>query len=82
MDSSKAKKAKSKAKSRKQQKGSAEQQAANAMMAAQAMQGAGQINPEIQAQQTALQPQFINPYGRMGTVAPNVYNPGNMVNGN
>ena len=41
------------------------------------------IDPEIQGQMPAMQPAdgFINPYGRMGAVGANTYNPGNMVDG-
>ena len=41
------------------------------------------INPEIQAQQIAMQnqTQTFNPYHAMGMVSPNMYNPGNMIDG-
>lgn len=85
MDSSKAKKAKSKAGARKKSSASAENQRAmmNQALVQQAMmQGAvGAINPEVQAPVAAMQDrtQQVNPYGRMGTVSPNLYNPGNVV---
>jgi len=41
------------------------------------------IDPELQGQMSTMQPAdgLINPYGRMGTVGANIYNPGNMVDG-
>ena len=41
------------------------------------------IDPELQGGMSTMQPAdgFINPYGRMGTVGANTYNPGNMVDG-
>ena len=41
------------------------------------------IDPELQGGMSTMQPAdgFINPYGRMGPVGANVYNPGNMVDG-
>lgn len=82
MDSSKAKKAKSKAKSRKSSSSAANQAAMMNQLALQeaAMQGAG-LNPEVQVPVAAMQDmtQSVNPYGRMGTVSPNLYNPGNIV---
>ena len=41
------------------------------------------IDPEVQGQMSAMQPAdgLINPYGRIGTVGANTYNPGNMVDG-
>lgn len=43
----------------------------------------GSIDPELQASQISMQPVdgYVNPYHAMGTVAPNIYSPGNMVNG-
>lgn len=82
MDSSKAKKAKAKAKSRTSSRKNQEQAALqNQVMMQQAAAQGGMINPEIQAQQVAMQDQTqaVNPYGRMGTVPPNLYNPGNVV---
>ena len=74
MDSSKAKKAVDKA------------MMAKAVLAAAAEQAAaeGPINPEIQAMNPALQPMdgYVNPMGRMGTVPPAQYSPGNMMGGN
>jgi hypothetical protein len=85
MDAKKAKTAKTKAKARSSQKkasaNQAEQQQANAQMIALAQsQGAG-INPEIQAQQIALQTPTTNPYHMMGAMAPTSYRYGNMVDG-
>lgn len=83
MDSSKAKKAKSKAKSRKTSSNAAANQAAmlNQMAMQEAAAQAGGLNPEVQVPVAAMQnvTQSVNPYGRMGTVAPNLYNPGNVV---
>lgn len=84
MDSSKAKKAKSKATARKKSGAAAENQAAmmnQLMLQEAAMQGGGNINPEVQAPVAAMQnmTQAVNPYGRIGTVSPNLYNPGNIV---
>lgn len=83
MDSSKAKKAKSKASSRKKSADTAANQAAilnQLALQEAAMQSAG-LNPEVQVPVAAMQnmTQSVNPYGRMGTVAPNLYNPGNVV---
>ena len=41
------------------------------------------IDPELQGQMSTMQPSdgLINPYGRMGSVGTNVYNPANMVDG-
>ena len=77
MDSSKAKKAKAKAK---KVKADPNLLAAAAMMAQQAQQGP--LNPEIQARQIALQTPTTNPYHMMGTMPPNVYSTGNLINGN
>jgi|TARA_R100000027_G_scaffold45401_1_gene34431 hypothetical protein len=59
---------------------------AKAVLAAAAEQAAaeGPINPEIQAMNPALQPMdgYVNPMGRMGTVPPAQYSPGNMMGGN
>lgn len=43
----------------------------------------GAINPEVQAQQIAMQAvtQTVNPYHMMGAMHPNIYNPGNVVHG-
>ena len=84
MDASKAKKAKSKAKARTSSRASSEaQQAAmqNQMLMQQAAMQSGTLNPEVQAPIAAMQnmTQSVNPYGRMGTVSPNQYNPGNVV---
>jgi hypothetical protein len=82
MDSSKAKKAKSKAKARSKSRQSQQQsEMQNQMMLQQAAMQGGNINPEMQVPQAAMQnvTQAVNPYGRMGTVAPNLYNPGNVV---
>jgi len=53
-------------------------QQAKDMMLQAAMQP---IDPEIQAQQIAMQVPTVNPYGRMGTVPPNVYDYDNRVSG-
>ena len=69
MNSSKAKKAKSKAKQVKADP--------NLLVAAAMLQKAqqGPLNPEIQASQIALQTPTTNPYHMMGAMAPKVYNP-------
>jgi len=79
MDSSKAKKAKSKAKARTKQTTAEMQQLA---MMQEAMAGGG-ITPEIQAQQIAMQDQtaMVNPYHRMGQMPNNYYSPGNVIGG-
>jgi hypothetical protein len=77
MNSSKAKKAKSKAK---KVKADPNLLVAAAMLAQQAQQGP--LNPEIQAAQIALQTPTTNPYHMMGAMAPNVYSPGNLISGN
>lgn len=79
MDSSKAQKAKSKAKARTKATAQAQQQQPGLGQIA----GPRGINPEIQAQQAAMQnqTQTVNPYGRMGAMQPTVYNPGNVVSG-
>ena len=76
MNSSKAKKAKSKAKQVKADP--------NLLVAAAMLQQAqqGPLNPEIQASQIALQTPTTNPYHMMGAMAPNVYSPGNLISGN
>lgn len=85
MDSSKAKKAKTKAKAR--TKASQNNAAQQQMLQQAALQGmaaqSGGINPEVQAQQIAMQnqTQTVNPYHRMGSMPPNLYNPGNVVHG-
>lgn len=82
MDSSKAKKAKSKAKARTRATSQAQAQAGQ-MPPGQGVFTTGGINPEIQAQQVAMQnqTQTFNPYHRMGAMQPTVYNPGNVVSG-
>lgn len=54
-----------------------------AMMAKLMGEASSPINPEVQAAMPDLQPAdgLINPYGRIGTVAPNMFNPGNMIDG-
>jgi hypothetical protein len=84
MDASKAKKAKSKAKARSSARASSQSQQAalhNQMLMQQAAMQSGGLNPEVQVPVAAMQDvtQAVNPYGRMGTVAPNLYNPGNVV---
>jgi hypothetical protein len=90
MDSSKAKKAKSKAQSRKSAVAADEQQSPlqSVLMQQQQhralMQEAGHLmplTPEVQAKQIAMQTPTVNPYHIMGTVVPNMYNPGNVVHG-
>jgi len=76
MDKSKAKKAKNKAKQVKSDPNAI----VNAVMLAQQMQAAA-LNPEIQANQIALQTATTNPYHPMGTMNPNVYSPGNLIGG-
>ena len=55
-----------------------------AALQAEMMQQSGPIDPEIQAQQITMQGPTVNPYGRMGTVPPSIYdygnNPGGYVN--
>jgi hypothetical protein len=48
-----------------------------------AMMKGGSIDPEIQSPRVDLQPidGYINPYHAMGSMAPNVYSAGNMLNG-
>lgn len=75
MDKSKAKKAVKKSESRKQMA-----EAANVMASMQAAAGAG-IDPEIQSPQIDLQPATVNPYHAMGSMAPMMYAPGNMLPG-
>jgi hypothetical protein len=76
MDKSKAKKAKNKAKQVKSDPNAI----VNAAMLAQQMQAAA-LNPEIQANQIALQTATTNPYHPMGTMNPNAYSPGNLIGG-
>jgi len=80
MNKSKAKKAVKKSESRKQSKDAMEaQQMALAMQAA----AGGGLDPEIQVAQATMQPSdgYVNPYHAMGMVAPNLYSPGNILNG-
>ena len=42
---------------------------------------AAALNPEIQANQIALQTATTNPYHPMGTMNPNAYSPGNLIGG-
>lgn len=74
MDKSKAKKAVKKSESRKQSK-----EALNALE----MQAVAGLDPEIQARQATMQPVdgYVNPYHAMGTLAPTLYSPGNILNG-
>ena len=48
-----------------------------------AMMKGGAIDPEIKSSQIDLQPVdgYVNPYHAMGAMGPNVYSPGNMLNG-
>lgn len=73
MDKSKAKKAVKKSESRKQLA-----EAANVMAG---MQAAAGIDPEIQSPQIDMQPATVNPYHAMGSMAPMMYAPGNMLPG-
>ena len=77
MDKSKAKKAVKKSKSHKKMSNTEA-----AQQLAMAAHSAG-INPEIQAQSISLQPAdgYVNPYRALGSMAPTMYNPGNMING-
>lgn len=82
MDSNKAKKAKSKARTH------ARNQQENQIAAAQMTQlaqstGPNFINPEVQAPDIAMQnmTQTVNPYHMMGTLPPNAYRYGNMIDG-
>ena len=81
MDKSKAKKAVKKSQSRKKSK--PKQQDAKAAQAMLGMQAAGGmlINPEIQAPVADMQPPTTNPYHAMGTMAPMLYTPGNLLPG-
>jgi hypothetical protein len=91
MNSSKAKQAKTKATkakaARRSEREFAQQQqneaAANQIAAMQGKLPGTGINPEIQAQQVAMQDrtQTFNPYHAMGMMPPNKYNPGNMIDG-
>jgi hypothetical protein len=76
MDKSKAKKAKKKAKQVKSDPNAI----VNAAMLAQQIRAAT-LNPEIQANQIALQTATTNPYHPMGTMNPNAYSPGNLIGG-
>ena len=89
MDSSKAKKAKTKAKAAKekqtQNRAATQQAAGNAynMMASQGQIPGTGIVPEVQAQQIAMQDrtQTVSPYRNLGPKPNNYYNPGNVVGG-
>ncbi len=74
MDKGKAKKAVEKSETRKQ--------IVNAAMASQVAQMSG-IDPEVQSPQIDMQPSdgFVNPYRALGTMAPTMYSPGNILNG-
>ena len=54
-----------------------------AMMVKQASQMAQGFDPEVQAPMATMQPAdgYVDPMRPMGSMAPNVYNPGNMVDG-
>ena len=86
MDPSKAKKAKATAKSRKKQSNPhlaalAHERQQRQQQAGFATGVTGNITPEITAPQIALQTPTVNPYHMMGAMAPNYYNPGNVVGG-
>ena len=76
MDKSKAKKAVKKSESRKQMA-----EAANMMATMQATAAGAGIDPEIQSPQIDMQPPTVNPYHAMGSMAPMMYAPGNMLPG-
>lgn len=76
MNKSKAKKAVKKSESRKQKA-----EAANMILGMQAAAAAAGINPEIQSPQIDMQPPTVNPYHAMGSMAPMMYAPGNMLPG-
>jgi hypothetical protein len=76
MDKSKAKKAVKKSESRKQMA-----EAANMMATMQAVAAGAGIDPEIQSPQIDMQPPTVNPYHAMGSMAPMMYAPGNMLPG-
>lgn len=76
MDKSKAKKAVKKSESRKQIA-----EAANVMATMQAAAAGAGIDPEIQSPQIDMQPPTVNPYHAMGSMAPMMYAPGNMLPG-
>jgi hypothetical protein len=77
MDKSKAKKAVKKSESRKQMA-----EAANMVLGMQAAAAAAGINPEVQSPRIDMQPPTVNPYHSMGSMAPTLYAPGNMLPGN
>jgi K+-transporting ATPase c subunit len=76
MDKSKAKKAVKKSESRKQMA-----EAANMMAIMQATEAGAGIDPEIQSSQIDMQTPTVNPYHAMGSMAPMMYAPGNMLPG-
>lgn len=77
MDKSKAKKAVKKSESRKKMA-----EAADMVLGMQAAAAAAAgINPEIQSPQIDMQPTTVNPYHAMGSMAPMMYAPGNMLPG-
>jgi hypothetical protein len=76
MDKSKAKKAVKKSESRKQMA-----EAVNMMATMQAAAAGAGIDPEIQSPQIDMQPPTVNPYHAMGSMAPMMYAPGNMLPG-
>lgn len=76
MDKSKAKKAVKKSESRKQMA-----EAANMMATMQAAAAGAGIDPEIQSPQIDMQTPTVNPYHAMGSMAPMMYAPGNMLPG-
>lgn len=76
MNKSKAKKAVKKSESHKKMA-----EAANMVLGMQAAAAAAGINPEIQSPQIDMQPPTVNPYHAMGSMAPMMYAPGNMLPG-
>ena len=56
-------------------------EAANMMATMQAAAAGAGIDPEIQSPQIDMQPPTVNPYHAMGSMAPMMYAPGNMLPG-
>ena len=56
-------------------------EAANMVLGMKAAAAAAGINPEIQSPQFDMQPPTVYPYHAMGSMAPMMYAPGNMLPG-
>lgn len=52
-----------------------------AALEAEMLQQSSVIDPEISAQQTTMAVPTVNPYGRMGPVPSNIYDPDNRLSG-